>query len=197
MKKVLPILKVIGRGLVLVVMVSTVLLNLASAYIIFAPDKLPKPFYLLYSLPTPKSDETAEETPAPAEEEHPTSIEDIKTGEGIIIDTGTKIVNLAEPGGRKYIRVNVVLEFAPANLEYYGMPEEEKSAYHEKFNQEINGIMPVINDILITLLSSKTFEDVYTSNGKEALRGEILTRLNSKLPDYHVLSVYFTEFVVQ
>ena len=57
--------------------------------------------------------------------------------------------------------------------------------------------MPVMDDTVITLLSTKTYDELYTAEGKENLRTEIMDLLSSKLPDLHILSIYFTEFVVQ
>ena len=54
-----------------------------------------------------------------------------------------------------------------------------------------------MDDTVITLLSTKTYEDLYTADGKEKLRTEILETLSEKLVDLHILSIYFTEFVVQ
>jgi flagellar FliL protein len=114
-----------------------------------------------------------------------------------MFDTGTKIINLAEPTGRRYIRVNIVLEIYPTNPDYVNMGHEEQQHYLEEFNQEVEESLPIINDSLISELSSKTFEEVYTAEGKEIIREEIVTLLNEKLPDHHIMNVYFTEFVVQ
>lgn len=104
---------------------------------------------------------------------------------------------LAEPGGRKYIRANNVLEFEPPDLEYYELEGEEKQALVVSFEEDVNTKMPVIDDSIIALMSSKTFEDVYTAEGKEALRSEITNAVNSRLTDLHVIHIYYTEFVVQ
>jgi len=50
---------------------------------------------------------------------------------------------------------------------------------------------------VITLLSTKTYDDLYTADGKEKLRLEIMNDLSQRLPDLHIISIYFTEFVVQ
>jgi len=102
-----------------------------------------------------------------------------------------------DPSGRRYLRVGIVLEFAPTDFAYYVMEAEEKNLFLEHFNQEINAILPVINDIIITKLSTQTFESVYTAEGKEALRQMIMDTINKQLPEQHVIFVYFTEFVVQ
>jgi len=131
-------------------------------------------------------------------------VEELLPGEGIMIDTGAKIINLAEPGGRRYIRINIVLEFAPPHAD-----ETEAAAAHgeegeaavdpavDAFTTQVNAKLPMINDTVITLLSSKNFESLYTAEGKEALRLEIKEKVQTLMPHDEVLGVYFTEFVVE
>jgi flagellar FliL protein len=216
LKSSLP--RLIGRVFIVIIGISVVLSNLASSYIVFAPDSWPKPFYLLYRMPTPApvptenpiqedaaptnapGDSEAEGTPAgknPLEGGENPVFEEVSPGQGVMIDTGAKIVNLAEPNGRRYVRVNIVLEFAPQNPDYYSEDEEKKQAYITKFTEEVNARLPVLNDTMITLFSSKTFEQVYMASGKEVLREELIRLINSRLPEYKVIYVYFTEFVVQ
>lgn len=204
MKGVLKILGLVGKILAYILVISGSLLSLATAYIVLAPDDLPKPFHLSYLYPTPmptlaegEEAHEAEETPEP---------EEVKPGEGVMIDTGTKIINLAEPNGKKYIRINVVVEFAPpeAPAEEEAKPAAEGEGGEgvedpavTELTNEINARLPMINDTVITLLSSKTFEELYTSTGKEALRGDLLQKLQGMMPDYKIMGVYFTEFVVE
>ncbi|MBI9044024.1 MAG: flagellar basal body-associated FliL family protein [Anaerolineaceae bacterium] len=236
-RSIFRILKQVGRILLMVLFAFTALSNLILVYIVFAPDSLPKPFYLRYGLTGQTSYEEAEmahtetgneegngngtDLVYPEGEDTPTiRWENIPPGQGVSLDTGTKIVNLADPGGRKFVRTNIVLEFAPNDARYYtewAHPEEvaveeedgghgggetvagpsEKEVYLAEFQLELDSRLVVINDILITLLSTKEFQDVYTAEGKEVLRTEIIETINEKLPDYHIIYVYFTEFVVQ
>jgi flagellar FliL protein len=128
--------------------------------------------------------------------------EEVLPGEGIMIDTGTKIINLAEPGGRRYIRIGVVLEFVPPEEDPEAKPaaEGEGEAGNpaiDAFTTEVNAKLPMINDTVITLLSSKSFEQLYTTEGKEVLRLEIMEKIQSLMPHDELLGVYFTEFVVE
>ena len=155
-------------------------INLLMAYIMFAPDDFPKPFYLMYageSIPPAAAGVLPEDTnllPGNAQaadvtpEVEPTPV--LQRGQGFMVDTGTKIINLVDQTGRKYLRVGVVLEFAPPDPAYFSMVEEEKAAYLTTFNENMELKLPVINDIIITLLSSQTFESVYTAEGKEMIR---------------------------
>jgi len=206
MNKILssPIIKIIF----MVLLIPALMVNVLTAYIIFAPNTFPKPFYLVYQYPG-AAEAAAEAAPAPAEHtngggshaqpaaSHQGSGYAVEPGHGIMFDTGTKIINLAEPSGRRYVRVNIVLEFKPTNPDYLSMEHEEQSHYLEEFNAEIEEQLPIINDSLISKLSSKTFEEVYTSEGKEKIRQEIVTMLNEKITNHEIMNVYFTEFVVQ
>jgi flagellar protein FliL len=201
MKNILKIIGTVGKVILTIIVVSSSFLSLAVAYIVFAPDDLPKPFYLSYLYPTPVP------TPDPSmpQTDHTVNLTPEKVvlpGEGIMIDTGTKIINLAEPGGRRYIRINVVLEFVPPAEDPTAKPaaEGEGAAVDpvvETFTNSINAKLPMINDTVITLLSSKSFDELYTTEGKEKLRLEILDDVQSMLPADKILGVYFTEFVVE
>lgn len=179
-----------------VILIIAALISMFTAYVVFAPDQLPKPFRLVYdtsgAVPVASFQTAAVEQPTPV----PTP-RVFLPGEGVMVNMSTKIINLVDPSGRKYIRLTVVAEFAPDNDEYDSLPEEEKTVYLTEFTDKLNSRMPIMDDAVITLLSTKTYEDLYTADGKERLRMEIMDVLSRKLPDLHILSIYFTEFVVQ
>ncbi len=90
------------------------------------------------------------------------------------------IVNLAGEGGKRFLKLTMELE-----------------VNDEKLSEEITASLPKIKDSILILLSSKTFEDIYTVAGKFKLRDEITARINSFLATGHLRNVYFTEFVIQ
>ena len=64
-------------------------------------------------------------------------------------------------------------------------------------NPEFEENLQKITDSVLVLLSSKSFEDVYSVQGKFKLKDEITTRVNRFLVVGHVKDAYFTEFIVQ
>ena len=90
------------------------------------------------------------------------------------------IVNLADGGGERYLKVAMQLEVAS--------PEATK---------ELDLVKPKIRDTVIDLLSSKTYADLADNAGKQRLRDEIILRANSVLTQGKVTKVYFTEFIIQ
>ncbi len=97
---------------------------------------------------------------------------------GKIVPLETFIVNLAGSRGRKIAKVNMELELDG-----------------EKIAEEIEKRKPQIRDIIIILLSSKTFEEVSTREGKDFLRDEIRDTVNAFLTKGKIKKVYFTEFI--
>jgi flagellar FliL protein len=191
LNKILKILNTVSQTILII----TSIISMFTAYVVFAPDQLPKPFRFVYDYSGAApvaSFEPAAVQPTPTPEPHT-----YLPGEGIMVNMSTKIINLVDPTGRRYIRLTIVVEFAPDNPEYATLPEEEKTAYLTGFEDKLNSRLPIMDDTVITLLSTKTYDDLYTADGKERLRTEIMNVLTNKLPDLHIISIYFTEFVVQ
>ena len=119
---------------------------------------------------------------APPEEIVEEDMEDVaevvEVGEMFPLDTF--VVNLADSGGKRYLRATLQLELVPEQVA-------------ETFEQRL----PQIRDVILTILPTKTFEDIRTVAGKAALREEILQRLNTLLNVEGVANIYFTEFVIQ
>jgi len=90
------------------------------------------------------------------------------------------IVNLAETGAKKYLRVTINLELD-----------------NSKVVEEIKMLSPRLIDSLITLLSSKTLSEIEDAKGKVNIRKEIITQLNTELSTGRIINVYFTEFIIQ
>jgi flagellar FliL protein len=63
--------------------------------------------------------------------------------------------------------------------------------------EEINKRLPQVRDSILTLLSSKSNDDINTLEGKYQLRAEILTSVNQYLKTGKIKNIYFTDFIIQ
>ena len=201
METALNILNIVLKVLLAIVLGVTALLSLAMAYIMFAPDEMPKPFRLVYQFagnpPNYLPPGVLPPLTTPTPEVILTPTVEVKPGEGLMVNMSTKIINLSDPSGRKYIRLTVVLEFVPDLSDATSKSAEGGASTTSPQETEINARMPLMDDMVITILSTKSYEELYTADGKEVLRKEILEAIQQRLPELHLLSVYFTEFVVQ
>lgn len=117
-------------------------------------------------------------SPVPVQDAAPAAKKDPELS--VMVSMKPFIVNLARSKGKRFLKVNLTLEL--------NSPE---------VNAEVNDNKQKIVDSILVLLSSKTFEDVYSVQGKFRLKDEIITKVNRFLVLGHVKEVYFTEFVIQ
>ncbi len=97
---------------------------------------------------------------------------------GKIIPLETFIVNLSGSKGRRIAKVNMELELEG-----------------DQIQDEIEKRKAQVRDIIIIILSSKTYDDVADRDGKDALRAEIKDTVNAFLTKGKISNVYFTEFI--
>ena len=99
---------------------------------------------------------------------------------GKLFPLDTFIVNLADQERSRYLRVTMDLELvAPTDT--------------EKLNQRL----PQVRDRILMLLPSKRFADIASTEGKTALRDEMIGKLNGLFPENVITNIFFSEFVVQ
>lgn len=92
----------------------------------------------------------------------------------------TLIVNLADRGGKRYLRTTMQLELDNPDL-----------------IEEIDLRLPQLRDAVLMILPAKNYADIGTTEGKIALRDEIIAKMNAILKKGQITTIYFTEFVVQ
>lgn len=123
----------------------------------------------------PPADDAATEKMVEGEEGAP-----LESLEGQIVPLPQFLVNLADPLGRRYLKLGIEVEVRD--------PEAEAALI--KYDAKIK-------DTLLLLLSSKTMESLSSMKAKVELKQEIADRLNQILGSGTILRVYITEMVIQ
>ncbi|MEW6219238.1 MAG: flagellar basal body-associated FliL family protein [Thermodesulfobacteriota bacterium] len=90
------------------------------------------------------------------------------------------IVNLVDPKGKRYLKLKIQVEVDT-----------------EIIVEKLKKLDPRLRDAVIMLLTSLSFEDVMTPEGKIRIRDELLDRFNQAIKPDRVRNIYFTDFVVQ
>jgi len=157
-----------GNKLILIIIVVLLLLLLVIGGVVA--------YFLL-------SDTPEEETPQNIQKEEkkvekPKDTEALEIGPIYPLDPFT--VNLKSTGATRYLKCTINLEI--------DSPETQP---------ELDKMKPLIRDIIIRILSSKTVPEISTAKGKEKLKEEIKKNLNAKLATGEIRNVYFTAFVIQ
>ncbi|MBQ3059274.1 MAG: flagellar basal body-associated FliL family protein [Desulfovibrio sp.] len=104
---------------------------------------------------------------------------DLPRSSGLVLPLPMITVNLADPGGRRYLKLGMEVE---ANAD---------------ISTEIKVQEARIRDAVIMLLAGKSYGDIATPDGKVMLKAEVAARLNQILGAQRVIRIYFTDFVVE
>lgn len=100
---------------------------------------------------------------------------------GKVVALDTFIVNLADPGANRYLRITMDLEVTGGKT-----PEEE-----------ITRRTSQLRDAVLMILPTKKFSEILSTEGKSALRDELMGALNALLTTSKISRIYFKEFVIQ
>ena len=98
---------------------------------------------------------------------------------GVVLPLPFVKVNLADGGGRRYLKLGMEVE-ANRNI-----------------TDDIKRNEARIRDAVIMLLAGKSFGELSSPEGKILLKAEVAGRLNQIIGSQCVIRVYFTDFVVE
>jgi len=133
--------------------------------------------FVLWGKVSSTSPETVESSEEVAEKK---DVMDGKVQTKALLSMETFVVNLADPGGKRYLRVSMALEITD-----------------QKFIEEVKKKIPQMRDRILMILPARNFKDIRTSSGKDSLRKEIIAQLNPLLDKCKITNLYFQEFVIQ
>jgi len=89
------------------------------------------------------------------------------------------VINLAGSRSRRVVKAKVEFELP-----------------NETARREIERRDPQIRDQIILLISSRTYEEIASAEGKKKLKEDLKSTINTTLPDEQkILNVYFTDFI--
>ena len=101
------------------------------------------------------------------------------------------LVNLADSGGRSYLRVAMTLR-----VEEQSPVKGEKPKEPEK-GKPVNENEAAMRDAALEVLGRRTGVELLAADGKEQLKADLRTAMQKHVPEVKVVDVLFTEFLVQ
>lgn len=144
--------------------------------------------YFLQPQLLPFGNAQAAQTPEPAENR--------RAGSGPIYTLKERVLNLKSGESFRYLKIAVALEF-DGKEDLSRLKGEEYKKKQEEFAHQIAPKVPLLNDAITTIMTTKNPNELATAEGKEQLREELKAKFNSFLDEPKVVRVYFTEFVMQ
>ena len=135
--------------------------------------------------------------------------EDVRQ-EGILLDLGEFILNLADTTSRRYLKVGIAMELSKTEAEMLEAEAPAASGGHGGHGasvpvdpnaaiiSEMERYKPAIRDAVISVLSNKTSDELSTPTGKEIAKEEILQMVNNIFEGQReVMRVSFGQFIIQ
>lgn len=116
---------------------------------------------------------------------------------GIPVTLGERVVNLADPGGFRYLKVEIVLGLSEEGKDTSKLTADKITAEQTRLGTELGPLKPQIQDVVTTVLTSKTVADLSTAEGKDAVKAELSEKLQPLLKDQKIAGVYFAQFLIQ
>ena len=99
---------------------------------------------------------------------------------GPMVNIEEFIVNIISGDAAHYVKASLTVELN-----------------NELVKTEVEQRMPQMRDAILLLIGNKTYEELQDLQGKKQLKAELLSTVNSFLQSGQVVSIYFTNFVVQ
>jgi flagellar protein FliL len=130
-------------------------------------------FILWQKLPTPEPD---------ADQKKIQEEQSVQLTVGPVFSLQPFVVNLADQAGNRYLRTKMTLELGTGNAELL---------------EKMDKLVFPVRDKILTILSSKKYQEINTRQGKKQLRAEIATTVDRLLGKGSVKNVYFSDFVVE
>ncbi len=134
-----------------------------------------------------------------------------KPEKGIVLDLGDFTMNLSDIEPRRYLKANVAVEITNPEPDPT-QAEEPKKASHggghgeaapppdprAEIIAEMEQYKPAIRDAVITVLTSKTSDELATTAGKELAKQQIAESVNGIFDgEREVIRVSFGQFIMQ
>lgn len=119
---------------------------------------------------------------------------------GLILDLGDFILNLSDPKAKRYLKISMAIELSRLDTD----PKqgsgggEGGDAGMKQIEAEMSQYKPAIRDSIISILSSKTAEELSSTAGKELAKEEIKNAVNAIFNGTReVKRVSFGNFIIQ
>ena len=138
--------------------------------------------------------------------------EEAMVKQGIMLDLGDFVLNLADSSPRRYLKINVSVELSTTEEEdaHLNAPPPKSGGHgghggggdtkspKEVIAGELEQYKPAIRDAVISVLSAKTSDELSSATGKEVAKEEIQDLIGSVFNGQReVLRISFGQFIIQ
>jgi flagellar FliL protein len=97
----------------------------------------------------------------------------------------------------KFIKESFTVNLADTAASHFAKVDVEIEVDDDFVRGEVERLKPRIRDFIVVILSSKTYDQIASVDGRDFLREEIRNKINGYLTRGQIKNVYFTQFIIQ
>ncbi len=116
---------------------------------------------------------------------------------GPMLALDSRVINLHPGGAYTYAKIAVTLELRPDSASFYALTGEARATAEQAADAAYTDDVAILLDTLGQVVAGHTSNDLVSGAGREALKTELLAAMRQALGQRTVLSLYFTDFVMQ
>jgi flagellar FliL protein len=103
----------------------------------------------------------------------------------------------AAAGASQFIPESFTVNLADTSGAHFAIVDVSIEVTDDFVREEVTRLKPRIRDFIVVILSSKTYDQIASVDGRDFLREEIRNKVNGYLTKGQIKSVYFTKFIIQ
>lgn len=102
-----------------------------------------------------------------------------------------------EEANGRFMKESFTVNLKDSRGAHFAKVDVEIEVDDDFVKEELRKLTPRIRDFIVVTLSSKTYEQVESVDGRDFLREEIRNKINGYLTRGQIKAVYFTQFIIQ
>ena len=130
----------------------------------------------------------------------PATVPDPQVGQyGPMLALSDQVINLSATtaGNYKYAKIGVTIEMRPSSASFYDLHGTDRTKQETTELAPYQDAIPLLEDAVGTTVSAEDSSTLTTSDGRAALKAQILAAAKKILGDGNVIDVFFTDLVMQ
>jgi flagellar basal body-associated protein FliL len=118
---------------------------------------------------------------------------------GPMLALDDKVINLSmdTAGGYKYAKIGVTIEVRPSAASFYDLHGADRTKQETTELAAYTDAVPLLVDAVGRTVSAHDSATLTTTDGRAALKAEILVAAKKILGDQKVIDIFFTDLVMQ
>ncbi len=116
---------------------------------------------------------------------------------GAMLALESRVINLPTGGPFRYAKLALTIELRPESASFYDLSGEARAAAEKEVVAAAEPLLPLLYDAVGSVVAGSSGTALATSEGRAALKADLLAAVRGVLGEDEVLGIYLTDLVMQ